>query len=190
MHIRPISPKPAAEVHVIGFPGAGGSQSHFRQWDEPLGARMRLSVVDPWSLYFAAQSAEVDSLPELAALLAPELAASDSPFVLAGHSFGALLAFEVARQLSGSGHDALLAGFVTMAQRAPTSPVPETLSDRPDHRLRSFLRRMGGTPEEVFAEPELLELLLHRLRDEVRLSERYQPGRSATVPCPLRVYLG
>ncbi|ADD39909.1 thioesterase II family protein [Stackebrandtia nassauensis] len=190
MHIRTVTPKPAARVHLIGFPGAGGSQTHFRRWDSALGPWIRLSVVDPWSLYFAAQAAEVDSLPDLASLLLPELAVSDSRFVLAGHSFGALLAYETARQLDEGRHGDRLAGLVAMAQRAPTTPAPERISHLGDDRLLRFLRDMGGTPEEVFAEPELLDLLLGRLRDEIRLSERYRDTRAEPLDRPLRVYFG
>ncbi|WP_369036293.1 thioesterase II family protein [Streptomyces adonidis] len=190
MFIRSVSAKPDATLHVIGFPGAGGSQSHFVPWDALLGPHVRLSIVDPWQLYFAQQEHHLERMTDAAALLIPELSALDSPAVLVGHSRGSLLAYETAQRLTATGRGDMVAALVALAHRAPPSPPPQLISGSSTELLGQFLREMGGTPPEVFADRELLETVLDRLRGELAMSEAYRHTWPTPLPCPLGVYTG
>jgi surfactin synthase thioesterase subunit len=107
----------------------------------------------------------------------------DRPLAIFGHSMGALLGYEVARELRRRGCPPLSA-LVVSACRAPhlrpeTEPVP-----RGDAELAGLLRSWGGTPPELLADEEFLSLVLPPFRADLLLcgAYRYRPGVPLDIP--------
>ncbi|HEY1011568.1 MAG TPA: thioesterase domain-containing protein, partial [Herpetosiphonaceae bacterium] len=80
------------------------------------------------------------------------------------------------------------------AHRPPGAGRPAPIHQLPDDLFAEAIRRLGGTPDEVLAHPELLELFLPVLRADFALLETYDPpapgsGR-APLACPLTVFGG
>jgi surfactin synthase thioesterase subunit len=190
MFIRDVSEKPAAALDVVGIPGAGGSLREFRVWDEPLGPRLALRVVDPWALHFASEREGVSDIGGVARLLAPELLACGRRVVLVGHSRGSLVAYELARSLVEAGRDNLLHGLVAMAHCAPSEPPLHPLDVSDPEVLRGFLEEMGVAPPEVMRDAELLDLLLSRMAVELGHSENYKDTWPQPLPGRVHVYWG
>jgi medium-chain acyl-[acyl-carrier-protein] hydrolase len=99
---------------------------------------------------------------------------ADAPgtFAVFGHSFGAVLGYEVARRLAKQG-PAPAALFVS-GRNGPGEP----LSHRPIHKLPdeefiTALGRYGGMPQILLDEPQLLRLYLPALRVDLELVETY-----------------
>jgi medium-chain acyl-[acyl-carrier-protein] hydrolase len=94
------------------------------------------------------------------------------PFALFGHSMGALLAYELARKLRGNTNFRRL--FVS-GRRAPHLPEPlaAIASLSTAEFVATVQRRYGGIPAPVLASPDLLELLLPRLRADFEALETY-----------------
>ncbi|EPX56774.1 thioesterase [Cystobacter fuscus DSM 2262] len=107
------------------------------------------------------------------------------PFVLFGHSLGALTAFEVVRELAVQGRP-LPERLIVSAYAAPHLPrTASNLHALPDASLaRAIDERYGAIPQHVMADPELLALLLPAFRADFTLLEtyRYRPGSPLTVP--------
>lgn len=112
------------------------------------------------------------------------------PYAFFGHSMGALIAFELARELRRrqvSGPVTLL----TSGSRAPQLPDP----DPPIHGLDapdfiSELRKLDGTSEAVLRNTELMELLLPALRADFAVCETYVYVDEAPLDCAISVYGG
>jgi medium-chain acyl-[acyl-carrier-protein] hydrolase len=101
---------------------------------------------------------------------------------LLGHSFGALIAFEVARALASHGADPRL--LVVAAHRAPhLPPHRRPLADLDDEALIGAMEAARGAPF-AGAERELAELMVETFRADCRLQETYQyrPGPPLTTP--------
>jgi medium-chain acyl-[acyl-carrier-protein] hydrolase len=114
----------------------------------------------------------------------------EPPYAFFGHSLGALLGFELARQLErdegiGPMH-MIVSGF-----RAPHLP-PRTapMHGLSDAQLSRKLRTLGGTPQEVLANDELLTLLLPILRADFAVCESYAFEPSAPVGCSITALCG
>ncbi len=112
------------------------------------------------------------------------------PYVLFGHSHGALLAFEVARQLRRLGH-AEPRCLIVSACRAPhRQRLLPPIHDLPVDAFLRELRCLGGTPEEVLCSAELMEIMLPALRADFAANENYLYRPDRPLACPIFAYGG
>ncbi|MEU5798793.1 alpha/beta fold hydrolase [Streptomyces sp. NPDC047813] len=113
--------------------------------------------------------------------------ADGAPYVLFGHSLGALLAYEATRHLLETG-GAPPRHLVVSGSVSPRRRRPEKLSDDPALAVAQ-LRELTGQPE-AFADPEIRDLLLPALRADTAMSEGYHPQPHRPLPVPLTALRG
>jgi medium-chain acyl-[acyl-carrier-protein] hydrolase len=112
------------------------------------------------------------------------------PYVLFGHSFGALIAFEFARELRRRGLPAPQSLLVS-GHGAPQLPRREPpIAGLSDAEFIARIEEIEGTVTEVFAHPELRELILPALRADFSVLENYTFLPEAPFEFPLRAYSG
>lgn len=179
-------------LRLLCFHAAGGSASDFRTWVRGLPAGIELCAVQ-----LPGRRARLPEPPHRrveplarAAVLALGCEA-DRPYALFGHSLGALVAFEVARELRRVGHHPPVHLFAS-ARPAPHVPLAEA----PLHRLPTDLllaelqRRYGGLPEDAVARPELLTPLLSTLRADLEVHETYRFVPERPLSCRISAFGG
>jgi medium-chain acyl-[acyl-carrier-protein] hydrolase len=129
-----------------------------------------------------------DLAPAVAEGLRPYLT---MPYALLGQSFGALVAFEVARHLRSLGAPPPLHLFVA-AHRAPQLPNPHSrVSDLDDDAfVEAMMGRYGGIPAAVLENRELLDLMLPCLRADMRAFETYEFRSEAPLGTPISAFGG
>jgi phosphopantetheine--protein transferase-like protein len=167
-------PNPLAGLRLFGFPYAGGGASLFRHWPERLPASVEVCPVQLPGREARLSEPGFDRLTPLVETLARELRPHfDRPFAFFGHSLGALVGFELARQLRRSGGPQPVCLFAS-GRRAPQIPnLDPPIHDLPEPAFRAELRRFSGTPPAVLDHDELMALVLPRLRADFALSETY-----------------
>lgn len=111
-------------------------------------------------------------------------------YALFGHSMGALLAYGMAQRQHALGKQLPCTLFVS-ASPAPAQCDPERFARRQgDAALMEELHLRGGTPEEVFASSELLQMALATLAADYRVCASLRHVAQAQLPVPLHVLAG
>lgn len=163
----------------------------FRNWPSGLGPKIELaSLALPGRERRYAEPLE-RSIDELAQKIARFLEREPGPpFAFFGHSLGAMLAFEVARNLEREGLPGPVHFFASGA-RAPQLPDPnQPLHVLGEAEFRRALRELGGTPREVLEHEELMGLLSPVLRADFEMLETYEYRPGTPLSCPLTVFGG
>jgi medium-chain acyl-[acyl-carrier-protein] hydrolase len=185
-------PAPDAPVKLLCLHHAGGSPSSFRPWIDELPPNVELLPVR-----LAGRDARLREAPatSVAAIVEPLARAIEPLFaehevVIFGHSLGALLGFELARELRRArlGAPKLL---IVSGRNAPGTGRPLALHQLDDRRLVAEVQSIyGGIPPQILNEPELLALTLPVLRADLTVNETYELGDEEPLDCPLRAYGG
>lgn len=181
----------AARLRLFCFPYAGGGALIYRDWAAKLPAEIEVCPAqfpgrgnrrhEPCytSMRHLVEGAATAILPYL-----------DRPFAFFGHSMGALVAFELARELRGRGEPApihLLVSGRAGPQVPRRTPITYNL---PEPLFVERLRQLNGTPKEVLEDPEMMQLMIPLLRADFEISQTYayQPG--APLDCPITAFGG
>jgi medium-chain acyl-[acyl-carrier-protein] hydrolase len=179
------------QLRLLCFPHAGGMAHMFRDWAHQLYGHIEVCPVQlPGRGARLGEPAhrDIHGLVETAcAELLPHLGAR---FALFGHSMGAVVAFELARALSER-HGRIPERLFVSAHRAPGTPARRPpIHALPDPAFIAELVRMRGTPPEVAANAELMQLLLPVLRADLEAIETYRPSASPPLACPIIAFVG
>ncbi len=128
------------------IPHAGGGSNHYRWWSDWLPDGVRLGALDLPGHATRMREPLITEWGELVADLAETVRARISGgYLLAGHSLGALLAYEVARTMRDEGAPAEL--LIVSGRNAPAAGVSHRPIHRlPDAELLTGFDRLGGTP--------------------------------------------
>lgn len=173
-------------IPVLCFPPAGAGASFFHRW---RGSSPLLEIVPvevPGRERRFAEAPHTD-LHALVAQLARELdavTADASRVALFGHSFGAVLAYEVARALLARDPERDLALFVSGAA-VPGTPRPLHIADLPDAEVVPAIQRLTGHRDPALEHPDLQALVLPALRADVEMHERHRPAARPPLRVPV-----
>ena len=113
----------------------------------------------------------------------------DRPFAFFGHSIGALVSFESARELRRIRGIEPSHLFVSGGP-APHLPDSERISDLHDDEFLKRVCRFNGTPPEVLNHPELMQLMVPALRADFSLRDRYVYREEPPLSCPITAFGG
>jgi surfactin synthase thioesterase subunit len=173
----------------VCFPYAGGNAHAYRTWPAALAPRVEVCAVELPGHGSRLSERPHTRLERLLDELVPAVAPlRDRPLALFGHSMGALVAFELARRLESAGAPPLHL-FVSGCS-PPQLPQREWLHTRPREEIIEAVRGLDGTPSEVFAHPELLDLLIPMLRADLELIETHVFGPGRLLACPVTAFAG
>ena len=186
-------PGPAVEaprLRLICFPYAGGWPSMYRPWVAQLPADVELIAVRmpgresrfserPYTDWSALTNDTAEAVRPLL----------DVPFVLFGHSFGGMLAYEVARVLNER-ETATLKALIVSGCRCPlVRPENRAPYDGPSNALWAWLAEIDGTPAEVLENPQLRALTEPTLRADLELADIWT-GAAHAVDLPIVTFGG
>ncbi|GCD40326.1 oleoyl-ACP hydrolase [Streptomyces chrestomyceticus JCM 4735] len=173
-------------VRLLCFPHAAGGASAFRPWRDLLPPECEL-----WAVQYPGHEDRIGERPasdltrtaRQAAIAAQWLA--DRPYLVFGHSMGALLAYETCRRLERLGIPAPDRLFVS------GSPPPHRVAGAPSHTGDGPRWMHGyehGAGSEAGPDDEQYDDLTARtLEADLRMLAGYRPGPAWRAPWPVTV---
>lgn len=180
------------QIPLVCIPFAGAGASFFHPWQALVPDEIRLLAIQlpgrEWRLaedpYRDVATAVGDIFPEVA-----EELDWGGPVMLFGHSLGAVLAYELARQFCAT------PGFEVARVFASGSPGPWTRRSRratglSDDEFFDRVSEFAEYSDDTLQNPEVRELILPTLRADVEMHEEYSPGSADPLPVPITAIRG
>jgi medium-chain acyl-[acyl-carrier-protein] hydrolase len=181
---------PSPTARLFCFPYAGGNARMFREWHDWCAPEVEVIALELPGRGLHSRALLIDSMDMMIERLLPVLdPLLDKPFALFGHSMGALISFEVSRALKASGRKVPQHLFVS-GMRPPHLWGGHKIHTLPDREFVQALRSLNGTPSEILADNDLLEMFLPRLRADLCLSETYRYEPAPALSHPITVFSG
>ncbi len=187
-----ISPSHGSKVgRLFCLPFAGGGAAAYYRWASRILAGIEVARIHLPGRETRLREPLFKSLASLIDVLVEELVPwIDGPFVLYGHSMGALLAFELARGLRRR-HNLLPAHLFVAGFRAPQLTASEPpFSHLPEADFIDHVRQYGGLPDLIAREPELMEIFIPILRADFGMTETYVYKEEPPLECPITAFGG
>ena len=182
----------AQRLFLACLPFAGSGAGFFREWEKldvpevtvvpvQLPGREERFTDDPFT--------EVaDAVAELTPKILAETGES-AALALFGHSLGAVLAYEIARELERIAHPGLCHLFVS-GSPGPHNGRTERATGLADQEFIAGVQRFAGYRHAAFDDPELVEVLLPVLRADVEMHENYRAGGTEPLLVPITALRG
>ena len=183
---------PDASVRLFCLHCAGGSASEFRNWPTHLPARIDLVAVQlpgREGRVKEAFSASMDDL--IGGIVAAVTPLLDKPYVVFGHSFGALGGFEVIRELRRRGAKQPLL-FVPAGRQAPhLKDRKPPIASLPEAQFIEELRKeYGNHIGHILESAELRDAFIPQIHADFALSEAYRCRAEQPLDCPILALAG
>lgn len=183
-------PRHSPKARVVCIPYAGGGAGVFHLWAAALGNEVEVRAVQLPGRQDRLAEPALSVLSDVVASLAAALwGLPPAPLVLYGHSYGALLAFELSRRLRR--HGQAPAALCLAAQPAAQLPRRhEPIGSLPAPQFKAALLRRFDLPRQVVDNDELLALSLPPLRADLQAVETYHYAPEALLDTPITLLHG
>jgi surfactin synthase thioesterase subunit len=188
--LRYYGPRDTGKLRLFCFHYAGGNAAMFRDWPKLLPAE-----IEPIAIQLPGRDNRHAERPyehieplvaDLIGVLAPLLA---KPFACYGFSMGARVALALAHALRDRGLPAPGKLFVA-SSAAPTLRLPVRGWNESDDGLVDYLRDLGGTPPQLFNDPDLLGLFLPTVRADLKVVGTCPMPDRPPLTTPIRAFAG
>ncbi len=179
------APRPDATTRLICIPHGGGGPQSYKAWAEQLPEHIEVLALSFPGRGSRHGEAAIHSMPQLAdeitEALKPYL---NKPYVLFGHSVGALVAYEVACRIQATGLMQPMRLIVSAHETPENSHTDSPMYTLSDSELLDKIGELGLVPDNALQNTELAQFILPALRADFELSETYvyQPGKALSAP--------
>jgi len=191
--LLPLHLAPMAQKRLVCVPFAGAGASVFSSWGDVLPPDIEVFALQlpgretaarqpfctDWANMMAQAAEAVKALPQV-------------PTIVFGHSLGALIALDFAREMTRNG--APILRLVVGGRPWPgIGLLPAEITEIADLEDEAFIQAMEkryGPIHESLHHPDIAEMVLPILRADLRLLASYQYKSERTLSCPISVIQG
>lgn len=178
-------------LRLFCFPFAGGNSFAYRPFKENLAGEIEVVSVDLPGHGTLFGRTQLESLDEMADYIVAEIEPllDAKPYAIFGHSMGGMLAFLVARKIMQTAHRQPLRLFISA--RRPGACLPLFYwTELSREEFLERISRLGGIPEEVMKNKELMDLFAPILYQDVKALETHKHDGVLPVFAPVTVMIG
>jgi surfactin synthase thioesterase subunit len=180
------------QMRIFCLPHAGGGSATFHTWRATLPQAIEICpLLLPGREVRISESLFTAIEPLVNAMTNALQQNLKTPYAIFGHSMGALLAFELVRQIERNQLPVPVWLFLS-GRRAPhLSDIYGALSSLPDNDfLRELIHRYNGVPQEILDNSEARELFLPILRADIAVIESYSFQEKGPIHCLITAFAG
>ncbi|ANY69396.1 thioesterase [Paenibacillus sp. BIHB 4019] len=175
------------KIPLICFPFAGGYSAAFWPLHHFVQKDCQLLAVEPPG-HGTNSMTLIPNLEGLVELYARELAAYfQQPFVLFGHSMGGMVVYRLAQKLEQQG---IVAEAVIISAIQPPQNKRERTAHLKDDAFLDHVIRIGGIPEELVKQREMLDFFLPSFRADFQALETFEHCDHTPLQAPMHVFYG
>lgn len=180
-----------ARLRLYCFPFAGGGASIYAPWRSQLAPDIAVCPLQLPGRESRLREPSIADIPSLVTALADAIDSQlASPFVFLGWSFGALLAYELTRELRRRARP-LPSRLIVISHGAPGWSRPPSMTHLSDAGFIAALQsRYEAIPAAILADPEVLEIFLPVLRADFMALESYRHTSEDPLPLPIDAWYG
>lgn len=180
-----------ARLRLLCLPYVGAGASAYRTWARALPPDIELYALQLPGREARRREEPYTQLEPLIKTLTQIIASLPPlPLALFGHSLGAIIGFELARNLRRQ-HGINPIHMFVAGQAAPQiQPSEQKIHLLPDEEFIQRLREYNGTSEEVLQHMEILQMLLPVMRADFALCENYTYYSDTPLNCPISIFCG
>lgn len=200
--IRRLGNEESIKLRMFLFPPAGSDLSLYSRWENFLPRDVELLLVHLPGRGARQDEDLIDDAKTLICNMVDEMHGYlDKPYVLFGHSMGALLAYIMAEEICQREMKAPDCIFISSLK------VPDKLKGKEgcfagiidnraclyeldDEELKEKLAQLGGAPAVVLNDKDFIKTILPVFRNDLRLCETYAPQTKTVLPIPFELYGG
>lgn len=188
--VRP-HPQPQADLRLFCFPYAGAGASIFASWVKQLPAEIELCAIQLPGRENLIRETPLNRLKDVVQTFVPLLKPYlDRPFAFFGHSMGALISFEVTRELRRQNYPLPFHLFVSGRKAPQLLDLEPPIHHLPDAQFIEKIKNFQGTPEVMWQDSQFLKQFLPILQADFTILETYFYGNEAPLNCPISVFGG
>lgn len=186
---------PALRLFVLHH--AGGSHLPYRTWPAQLPHTWDVQLLDAPGHGHLLDLPLITDVGHLADYLLRRIAPEATcPYALFGHSMGAALTYEITRRIVDQGLPWPV--WIGISAQPAPQPAPQpaerprvALEELPDAELRTRLRQMGGTPDDVLDDPDLWSMFAPIIQADLSMAVNWHPATdSGPLPVALSAFAG
>ena len=186
MELIKLSHTQHEKAAIICYPHAGGGIASYKNFHQFLPDDIGLYVFN-----YHAETQHDDSkksLQSIASKAVPYLEDFTIPIALLGHSMGALIAYESARDINEIDAHLFLSGHVAPHVKLDNQDRHKMSDDA----LLNYIKEMGGTPEILFNSTAFLDMFLPVIRHDFHLCDTYtfRDEKRKKLPYPITAFTG
>ncbi|MDB5033195.1 MAG: putative thioesterase [Chlorobi bacterium] len=179
-----------SRMRLFCFPYAGGGASIYQTWQDMVPKEVLICPIQLPGRQTRLMELPYARLADLVAAIVVADLFDSRPFALFGHSMGALIAFELARELRRCGKPMPAALYIAACCAPQHAGAIKQISDLPRDEFIDALARHTNMSPESFSNEELIELMLPTLRADFSLCETYHYDEEEPLPIPIYVFGG
>jgi len=191
-----VPARPKATMRLFCFPFSGGSANDFKTWYTYLPEYLEICAIELPGHGRRMKEPFITNYTLLLKQLMENIYATtqELPYIIFGHSLGATIGFEFIHEILSKGGKPPIhfipSGSVAPQHKADVKPT-KPITTKTDSEVVSELRKLGGTPEEVLAHAEIMQIFLPIIRADFALNEDYQYSPDKTkLEIPITSLIG
>lgn len=186
-----VIPRPGVRLRLFCFPHSGAGALSFRSWQDSFPSELDICPVQlPGREQRFREKPYEQMVPLVKAATEALIPYLDEPFALYGHSLGALVAFELARQLRTRGVRQPEHLFVSGCHAPQLQPATAPISQLPEQDFLAEIERFGGISKEFLQNKELINMILPILRADLSVYDTYSYTVAPPLDLPISAYSG